>query len=262
MSHLIAVLSPAKRLDAENPAGVDTHTQPEFLSQAKALVKEARRLRPENLKAMMGISDDLAQLNHQRFKDFTGEFDLANAKQALFMFRGDVYQGLDADSLDDKGLAYAQDHIRILSGLYGLLRPLDLMQPYRLEMGTGFATKKAKNLYGFWDQTLTKALLKDVDGGTLVNLASNEYFGAVDGKAFTSLITPQFKEYRDGKAKMISFFAKKARGQMARFMIDQAVDTADGLKDFNIDGYSFDSGLSKGTTWVFSRADTRSAHAA
>ncbi|MEO0413159.1 MAG: peroxide stress protein YaaA [Pseudomonadota bacterium] len=262
MPNVIAVLSPAKRLDAETPAPVDTHSQPAFLDQAKALVKEARRLRPEDLSQMMHISEDLAKLNHQRFKDFTGSFDLSNAKQAIHMFKGDVYVGLDADSLSADGLAYAQEHIRILSGLYGLLRPLDLMQPYRLEMGTGFATKKAKNLYGFWGDTLTDALKDALDGGTLVNLASNEYFSAVDGKAVDRLITPQFKEYRDGKARIISFFAKKARGQMARFMIDHQVDDAQGLKDFKVDGYGFDAALSNGSTWVFSRADTREAKAA
>lgn len=257
MPNLIAVLSPAKRLDAETPPKVQKATQPQFLKEASALVKEARRLRPDDLSNIMSISDELAQLNHQRFKDFTGDFDLGNAKQAIHMFKGDVYVGLDADTLSNKDLGYAQAHIRILSGLYGLLRPLDLMQPYRLEMGTGFATKKAKNLYGFWGDTLTKALTEETDGAALVNLASNEYFGAVDAKAFPQLITPQFKEYRDGKAKIISFFAKKARGQMARFMIKERVNDPEGLKDFNLDGYSFDQELSKDDTWVFSRVDTR-----
>lgn len=257
MANLIAVLSPAKRLDAETPPKVQKATQPEFLDQASQLVKEARRLRPEDLSNMMSISQDLATLNHQRFKDFTGTFDLSNAKQAIHMFKGDVYVGLDADSLSNKDLGYAQAHIRILSGLYGLLRPLDLMQPYRLEMGTGFATKKAKNLYGFWGDTLTTALQEQLDGGALVNLASNEYFGAVDGTAFAHMVTPQFKEYRDGQAKIISFFAKKARGQMARFMIDQRINDAEGIKDFNVDGYGFDAALSQGNTWVFSRADSR-----
>lgn len=257
MANLIAVLSPAKRLDVDTPPKVQKATQPAFLEQTETLVKEARRLRPEDLSQMMHISADLAQLNHQRFKDFTGDFDLSNAKQAIHMFKGDVYVGLDADSLSNKDLGYAQAHIRILSGLYGLLRPLDLMQPYRLEMGTSFATKKAKNLYSFWGDTLTNALKEDLDGGLLVNLASNEYFSAVDAKAFDQMITPQFKEYRDGKARIISFFAKKARGQMARYMIDNRINEPEGLKDFNVDGYRFDTDLSKGSTWVFSRADTR-----
>jgi len=257
MATMIAVLSPAKRLDAESPPQVQKATQPQFLKEAEALVKDARRLRPEDLSQMMSISDDLGKLNHQRFKDFTGKFDLSNAKQAIHMFKGDVYVGLDADTMDAGDLDFAQDHIRILSGLYGLLRPLDLMQAYRLEMGTSFATKKAKNLYGFWGDKLTNALRETLDGAPLVNLASNEYFGAVDATALDQVITPQFREYRDGKAKMISFFAKKARGQMARFMIDQRIDTPEGLKDFNIDGYRFDADLTKGGTWVFSRPDTR-----
>lgn len=257
MPTLIAVLSPAKRLDAEAPPKLQKATQPQFLEQAKTLVEQARRLRPQDLSDMMGISQDLATLNHQRFKDFDPKFDLSNAKQAVHMFKGDVYVGLDADSLSNKDLGYAQAHLRILSGLYGLLRPLDLMQAYRLEMGTGFATKSAKNLYGFWGDTLTNALKEELDGGALVNLASNEYFGAVDSKAFDQLITPQFKEYRDGTPKIISFFAKKARGQMARFMIDKRVNDPEGLKDFNSDGYRFDKALSAGDTWVFSRADTR-----
>ncbi|MEM6682490.1 MAG: peroxide stress protein YaaA [Pseudomonadota bacterium] len=257
MPNMIAVISPAKRLDVESPPRVQQATQPQFLTDAKRLVKDAKRLKPQDLSQMMSISDDLAKLNHQRFKDFTGDFDLSNAKQAIHMFKGDVYIGLDADTLGTGALAFAQDHLRILSGLYGLLRPLDLMQPYRLEMGTRFATKTAADLYGFWGDKLTKQLLKELDGAALINLASNEYFGAVNGKAFNQIITPQFKEYRGGKAKMISFFAKKARGQMARFMIDERVDQPEGLKDFKVDGYGFDAALSKGATWVFSRADTR-----
>ena len=255
---MLAVLSPAKKLDTETPLPSDVHSQPRLIKQAAQLARAARKLKSQDLKNLMGISDDLADLNVARFKAFDPDFDLSNARQAMYLFNGDVYQGLDAYSLEGDALDYAQDHLRILSGLYGVLRPLDLAQPYRLEMGIRFKTTKADDLYGYWGETIAKQLAGDLDDGVLVNLASNEYFKAVKPKALKArIITPTFKEMREGQPRQISFFAKKARGLMARYMIDQRLSDADGLKDFDSDGYGFRADLSKGDTWVFTRPDSR-----
>ena len=205
----------------------------------------------------MGVSENIATLNHQRFMNWQPDFSLDNAKQSVLAFKGDVYTGLQADTLTKDELAFAQKHLRILSGLYGLLRPLDLMQPYRLEMGLPFANAGGKNLYEFWGDQITETLgkhLKASGSPVLVNLASNEYFKAVKPKQLDAeVITPQFRDLKNGQYKMISFFAKKARGVMARHIIQNGLNDPEGLKDFNGDGYYYSPEYSDGTTWVFLR---------
>ena len=254
---MLALISPAKKLDFETDPTLDSHTQPDFLTQSKKLVQAARKLTRQDLRNLMGISETLADQNFQRFKDFKPPFDLTNAKQAAMVFNGDTYVGLKAREMSKADLEYAQDHLRILSGLYGLLRPLDLIQPYRLEMGLKFANPGGENLYQFWNGTLSAAVDKAVDGHkdpTVVNLASNEYFKAVDAKALKApVITPVFKEINQGQARVIGLFAKQARGMMARHMIVNRIETADGLKKFTDGGYRFQPEQSDGTTWVFSR---------
>ncbi|MDX1467150.1 MAG: peroxide stress protein YaaA, partial [Halomonas sp.] len=208
---------------------------------------------------LMGISDKLAGLNAARFAEWHTPFTPENAKPAAQAFQGDVYVGLEADTFDDDDNAFAQEHLRILSGLYGLLRPLDLIQPYRLEMGTRLENPAGKDLYAFWKATLTAELDRAVaESGSpaLVNLASNEYFKAIDTKRLASrVITPVFKDEKNGKLKIISFYAKKARGLMAAWMIHQRLDDPEGLKDFDVAGYAFDPALSEGDTLVFTRAE-------
>jgi uncharacterized protein len=254
---MLAVISPAKSLDFDTSPPAHTPTQPQFLRQSEALVKLARKWKADDIRALMGISEKLAQLNVERFKTFSTPFTPTNARAAMFAFDGDVYTGLDAYSLKKADVEFAQKHLRILSGLYGLLRPLDLMQAYRLEMGLPVAVGKAKNLHSYWADTVTDALVAELAGHkspVLINLASNEYFGAVKAKAITGgIITPVFKELRGNKAQIISFFAKQARGQMARYMIKERIDHAEGLKDFNIDGYRFDAALSKPHQYIFMR---------
>jgi cytoplasmic iron level regulating protein YaaA (DUF328/UPF0246 family) len=204
---------------------------------------------------LMDISDKLAELNWQRNQDWKLPFTTKNARPAVYAFNGDVYIGLDAYTIPPAKVNKLQDSLRILSGLYGLLKPLDLIQPYRLEMGTHLPVGENKNLYEFWKKSITDALNEELKEGELfVNLASQEYFGAVDVKALkVPVITPEFKDYKDGKLRMVSFFAKKARGMMVRYIIDYNVKTLKGLKGFNYDGYAFDSKLSKGNTLVFTR---------
>jgi cytoplasmic iron level regulating protein YaaA (DUF328/UPF0246 family) len=211
--------------------------------------------KPKQLMELMDISEKLAELNWQRNQDWTLPFSLENARQAVFAFDGDVYTGLDVYSLPTEKLSVLQDKLRILSGLYGLLKPLDLMQAYRLEMGTSMAVGTKKNLYEFWKKTITDALNKELENEELfINLASNEYFSAVDVKKLkVPVITPEFKDYKDGKLKMISFFAKKARGLMVRYIIDNNVETLEELKNFNYEGYAFDANLSSENKLVFTR---------
>ncbi len=254
---MLAVVSPAKKLDTLPMDRGVSPTQPILLDETEQLMKTARRLRPRDLKDLMGISDKLADLNHGRFQSFCTPFDANNAKPAAFAFNGDVYLGLNAASLDNAALVWAQDHLAILSGLYGVLRPMDLIQPYRLEMGTRLKTRRGKDLYAFWGDRVTKriqAQLAEHGDQTLVNLASKEYFSVLQPKVLPGpVITPAFKELRDGKMRMISFFAKRARGRMARFMVEQRLDRPEGLKDFKLDGYSYDSALSDERTWIFTR---------
>ncbi|NVJ96610.1 MAG: peroxide stress protein YaaA [Alphaproteobacteria bacterium] len=253
---MIIVLSPAKKLDFESENLASDDGVPVLMKEARELAGYAKKLKAEDLKAMMGISDNLADLNVARFKAFKTPFTPANARPALDAFKGDVYVGLDAESMSADDRAFANDHVRILSGLYGVLKPLDLMQAYRLEMGTKFKTEKGPNLYSFWDTKIAETLNKDLSGDdpVLVNLASTEYFKAVKKKALKArVITPVFKDIKDGKARVVSFLAKKARGMMARYVIDNRLMDAEALKSFDIGGYQFDANASTDTDWVFSR---------
>ena len=250
------VISPAKSLDFESPLPTKLYSEYSFVKQSLAIDKVLKKKKPKQLMELMDISDKLAELNWQRNQERSlAEITNDNARPAIFAFSGDVYIGLDTYSLSEEKLNVLQDKVRILSGLYGLLKPLDLMQPYRLEMGTKLPVGKNKNLYEFWKSTITKELNSQLRKDELfVNLASNEYFDAVDVKKLkVPVITPEFKDYKDGKLKMISFFAKKARGMMVRYIIDTNAETIEDLKGFNYDGYAFDANLSKGSTLVFTR---------
>ena len=249
------VISPAKSLDFETKLPSRKHTEPVFLANAEVVHKAVKEKSPAQLRELMDISDKLAELNWQRNQDWKTPFTTKNARPAMYAFNGDVYTGLDAYSLPTAKIGKIQDTLRILSGLYGLLKPLDLIQPYRLEMGTQMQVGENKNLYEYWKKTITQALNDELkDGELFVNLASKEYFDAVDAKALkVPVITPEFRDYKDGQLKMISFFAKKARGMMARYIIDKNVKTLKGLKGFDYDGYKFDPKLSKGNTLVFTR---------
>lgn len=254
---MLAVISPAKTLDYETPAVTDEFSQPAHLTQSRKLIRRLRELGSDDIARLMKVSDSLAELNRQRYRQWKTPFRPDNARQALFAFKGDVYLGLDAYSMKPGDIDFAQRHLRILSGLYGILRPLDLMQPYRLEMGTRLDTAQGRNLYQFWGERLAQSLnkeLKQTGADTLVNLASNEYFKAVGPKQLKArVIAPTFREFHKGEFRFISFTAKKARGLMARFMIDQRLDDVDGLKDFDYEGYRFAAGLSNDTEWVFTR---------
>jgi len=249
------VLSPAKSLNFEKVVPTLSFTEPQFLKEAATIQRTLKKKKPKVLSQLMDISEKLAELNWQRNQEWDTPFTLQNSRQAVFAFDGDVYTGLDVYSLPLDKLSFLQDKLRILSGLYGLLKPLDIMQPYRLEMGTSMAIGKNKNLYEFWKKTITKTLNSELEKGELfINLASNEYFSAVDSKTLkVPIITPEFKDYKDGKLKMISFFAKKARGMMVRYIIDTNAETIEDLKGFNYEGYAYDANLSKGNTLVFTR---------
>ena len=252
---MLVVTSPAKRLDWDPVEA--TLTQPDLQDEAVKLVKTARNLTLGNLQKLMDLSPELARLNRDRFKTFEAEPDAMATRPAVYAFAGDTYIGLEAKSLDQDEIAWAQDHLRILSGLYGLLRPLDAIQPQRLEMGSRLSTRRGKNLYEFWRDTISKKLnaqAEAVDTETLVNCASQEYFGAVDPKALKlRVITPVFMELKVGKPKIVSFFAKKARGSMARFMIQNRLTEAESIKDFDLGGYRFEPDMSEGDKWVFLR---------
>ncbi|MVO10686.1 peroxide stress protein YaaA [Flavobacterium sp. TP390] len=249
------VISPAKSLDFETQLPTNQFTQSDFLSKSETIHKTLKKKKPKQLMDLMSISEKLAELNWQRNQDWQTPFTAENARPAVYAFNGDVYVGLDAYTIPVDQLEVLQDKLRILSGLYGVLKPLDLIQPYRLEMGTSLPIGSKKNLYEFWKKTITDALNKELSKGELfLNLASNEYFNAVDTKALkVPVITPEFKDYKDGKLKMISFFAKKARGLMVRYIIDDKAETIDDLKKFNYEGYAFDANLSKGNKLVFTR---------
>lgn len=249
------VLSPAKSLNFEKQLPTLKFSESIFLKESRQVHKVLKQKSPKELSELMDISDKLADLNWQRNKNWKTPFTPENARPAVFAFDGDVYTGLDAYSIPLEKLEILQDSLRILSGLYGLLKPLDLMQAYRLEMGTKLAIGESENLYKYWKPILTKALNKELTKGELfINLASNEYFSAVDVKALkVPVITPEFKDYKNGKLKIISFFAKKARGLMVRYIIDTDAKTIDDLKGFDYEGYQFDDNLSKGNHLVFTR---------
>ncbi|HBA34491.1 MAG TPA: peroxide stress protein YaaA [Gammaproteobacteria bacterium] len=258
---MLIVISPAKSLDFETPPITNHYTQPRFLDDSMALIQEARELEPQQIASLMKISDKLATLNYQRYADWALPFTPENAKQAVLAFTGDVYHGLDANSFLPEDFDRAQRDLRILSGLYGLLRPLDLIQPYRLEMGIAFENERGKNLYSFWGEKLTTCLNDDMaeqGTDTLINLASNEYFKAVLTKSLKGqVITPIFKDERNGQYKIISFFAKKARGIMSRYIIQKKIDSPEALKDFDAAGYRYNDALSTPTEWAFTRQQTQ-----
>jgi len=254
---MLFVVSPAKNLDYETALPTTEFSQPEMLDESELLIEKCRALTPADISSLMSISDKLAGLNAARFGEWHLPFSPENARPAIFAFNGDVYTGLDAYSMNDSDFAYAQGNMRILSGLYGLLKPLDLMQAYRLEMGTKLANQRGDNLYQFWGELITDKLneaLAALNTDVLVNLASNEYFKSVKKKQLNAtIVTPAFKDWKNGQYKMISFFAKKARGLMARYIIENKVESVEQLKSFNLDGYEFNEALSKGNDIVFTR---------
>ena len=249
------VVSPAKSLNFESPLPIQNYTESLFLKDAETIQKTLKKKKPKQLMELMDISEKLADLNWERNQNWSLPFTPENARPAVFAFDGDVYTGLDAYTIPTDKFPILEDKLRIRSGLYGVLKPLDLMQPYRLEMGTSLPIGTKKNLYEFWKKKVTSSLNSELQKDELfINLASNEYFSAVDTKTLkVPVITPEFKDYKDGKLKMISFFAKKARGLMVRYIIDTNAETIADLKQFNYDGYAFDANLSKGTTLVFTR---------
>ena len=254
---MLIVLSPAKTLDFESPIKVNKTTEPDFIPRSAELISTLRTMPPAQIGSLMSISDSLAQLNVARYASWSKKFTPDNSRPAVLAFDGDVYEGLDARSLNARQLDWAQKHLRILSGLYGLLRPLDLMQPYRLEMGTRLATKRGKDLYAFWGDQITEALnesLTVAKAQALVNLASEEYFKSVKpAKLDRPVITPVFEEWKGGGYKIVSFFAKRARGLMARYAIEHKLTKPEQLKDFDSEGYGFDAKASNEARWIFRR---------
>ncbi|MFG0635008.1 peroxide stress protein YaaA [Pseudomonas sp. xss_2] len=254
---MLTVISPAKTLDYDTPAVTQRFTLPQYLDDSQELITQLRELSPAQISELMHLSDKLSGLNAARFGSWTPDFTPANAKQALLAFKGDVYTGLDAESLSEDDFSYAQQHLRMLSGLYGLLRPLDLMQPYRLEMGTKLANARGKDLYAFWgtriSEWLNQALAEQGDD-VLLNLASNEYFSAVKRNALNArVINVDFKDWKNGQYKIISFYAKKARGMMSRFVIQEQINDPEQLKQFDVQGYYYSAEQSKTDHLVFLR---------
>lgn len=257
---MLTLISPAKTLDYDSPVKLKDHTQPQFLEDSDLLIEKLRPMSAKRVSKLMNLSDKLAKLNVERYARWqldTNNLTDTELRQSILAFKGDVYIGLDAHSLSKRDLNHAQKTLRILSGLYGLLRPFDLMQPYRLEMGTDLKNQRGKNLYEFWGDQITEVIneqVKEIRGNTVVNLASKEYFGAVKpGKLDAQLISPVFLDQKNGEYKIISFFAKKARGSMARYIIQERIKTAKALTGFDRDGYRFDSARSTKTEPVFIR---------
>jgi len=258
-STMLTIISPAKTLDYESPLATQRFTQPELLDKSSQLIRIARKLTPAQISSLMGISDKLALLNAERFNDWQPDFSPDNARQAILAFKGDVYTGLQAEDFSAEDFDFAQNHLRMLSGLYGLLRPLDLMMPYRLEMGIRLPNSEGTNLYAFWGDLLTEklnSLLKDQGDKVLINLASDEYFKAVKpAKLDGEIIKPVFLDQKNGNYKVISFYAKKARGLMSRFIIKERLTKASQLQDFTLEGYAYDASRSQGNELVFTRAE-------
>lgn len=249
---MLLLISPAKTLN-EAPSTLKDYTQPQLLEETDVLVKKMKTLNSTNIQELMKVSEKIANLNVERYQNFNLPFSLENAKQAIFAFKGDVYQGLDAETFTSEELDFAQQHIGILSGLYGLLKPLDLMQPYRLEMGTRLKVDEAANLYSFWDNKITDKINAQ-EQNTIVNLASNEYFKAVKTKALKGqLWNVNFKELRNGKYKVISFSAKRARGMMCRYVVQNRLTNPEGMKQFDWDDYQYNEALSSTHDLVFTR---------
>ena len=256
---MLIVVSPAKTLDYDSPLATESFTQPELTDHSAELIEVCRELTPAQIASLMKVSDKIAGLNAARFAEWQPEFTMENARQAILAFKGDVYTGLAAETMNDEQFAYAQQHLRMLSGLYGLLRPLDLMQPYRLEMGTKLDNPRGTNLYQFWGSIITDKVnqaLAEQGDDILINLASNEYFKAVKPKQVAGkIITPVFKDCKNGTYKVISFYAKKARGMMARYIIDNQVDSVEKLQQFDTAGYYFVPAESTATELVFKREE-------
>ncbi len=257
---MLILISPAKTLDFETPAKTRTATQPVFLEDSKQLIEELQKLPSNGVSKLMSISSRLGDLNHERFMNWRLPFTKNNAKQCVLAFKGDVYTGLDAQSLSKTELKFAQDHLRILSGLYGVLRPLDLMQAYRLEMGSSLKNERGTDLYSFWGDRITEAINQSLiaqNDNIVINLASNEYFKSVKPKQLNArIITPVFKDRKSGQYKLISFFAKKARGLMARYIIQNQLTDPEDIKTFDVTGYSFSKRLTKADKWVFTRKES------
>ena len=254
---MLAIISPAKTLDFESAVKNFPVSQPHFTDYSEQLIEVCRKLSPQDLSSLMSISDKLAGLNAARFAEWTKIHNENNSRAALFAFKGDVYTGLDADSLSEDDITFAQSHLRMLSGLYGLLKPLDLMQPYRLEMGTKLANPKGKDLYAFWGNVITQAVQQAIDeqgDNVLINLASDEYYKSVkENQLNAKIIKPVFLDNKNGKYKVISFYAKKARGLMCRYLIQNRLTEIEQLKEFDLGGYWFDSASSTETEFVFKR---------
>lgn len=256
---MLIVVSPAKTLDYESPLVTEQYTLPELTEHSQQLIEVCRELTPMDIARLMKVSDKIAGLNAARFAEWVPTFTPENARPAMFAFKGDVYTGLAAETMTDEQIAYAQQHFRMLSGLYGLLRPLDLMQPYRLEMGTKLENPRGANLYQFWGNIITDKVnqaLAEQGDDILVNLASNEYFKSVKPKQVKgTIITPVFKDAKKEQYKVISFYAKKARGLMARYIIDNQIDSIEKLKEFDAAGYYFVAAESTATELVFKREE-------
>ena len=254
---MIIVLSPAKTLDYDFEAN-NKHSVPSFLGQSSELIKQLKQKEPKDIASLMGLSDKLASLNYDRYQSWTASKKASNdSKPSMLVFKGDVYQGLDAQSFGARDLNFAQKHLRVLSGLHGLLRPLDLIQPYRLEMGTRLTTRRGSNLYQFWGDKVTDNINKALAQQTskvLVNLASNEYYKVVQpARIMGQILNINFKELRDGKYRFVSFSAKKARGLMARYMIDNRITQPNQLRQFDVENYAFNDALSSEDEWIFTR---------
>lgn len=258
---MLTIISPAKTLDYESELATQRFTQPELLDKSSQLIAIAKKLSPAEISSLMGISDKLAHLNAERFNDWQPDFSPKNARQAILAFKGDVYTGLQAEDFSEKDFDFAQQHLRMLSGLYGLLRPLDLMQPYRLEMGIRLNNPQGSNLYAFWGELLTEklnAVLKEQGDNILVNLASDEYFKAVKpAKLDGEIIKPVFLDQKNGNYKVISFYAKKARGLMSRFIIKERLTQRKQLQEFSLEGYQYDASRSEGNELVFTRVEQK-----
>ena len=249
------IISPAKTLDFETTPKLADHTLPTFLEDSCDLMDQLKKLDPTDLSSLMKISEKLGNLNHDRNQSWQTPFTPENSKQCIYAFKGDVYTGLEADDLNKKDIQFAQKHLRVLSGLYGLLKPLDLIQPYRLEMGTRLVNDKGNNLYQFWGDKITKAINNELENNPiLINLASNEYSKVLQMKDINAeIITPVFKDKKNGTYKLISFYAKKARGLMSRFIITNKITDPQKIKEFDLAGYQFNQSLTKSNDWVFTR---------
>jgi len=254
---MISIVSPAKSLNFDDSCSVKMYSQCSFLKDSQLLVNDLKKYSPKQISDLMKVSDKIGLLNADRYKNWSLPFNEGNSKQAVFAFQGDVYQGLEIDSFSEDDLIYAQDYFRILSGLYGLLKPLDLIQPYRLEMGTSFKNKRGKNLYDFWNTRITELLNKELElskSQYLLNLASNEYYKVIQPNGLNAtVITPIFKDFKNGQYKIISFFAKRARGMMASFHLKNKINNPEDLKSFNMAGYTFNDDMSIDNQLVFTR---------